>query len=147
MKKVIRMDKKIGIIIGIIAVVIVAVIGIAFISGGTTATVGNETFNIPNGFSEVNSTNKTNGVGKVFQNENNETILILIIPLSDQQLNMHPNNGEVNKTVNGISGLYSTQRFTSGVYAGSYFTFRYVHDHNGIRVLASDEGLIEQVVK
>ena len=141
------MDKKImGLVGGIAAVFLVLVVAAVLTTGGSQVTIVNETFNIPQGFSEVDPSNSSvvavyarNTESKYFMNDANETIIIQVYQSSEVLNDVPVMPGEVNKTMGGINGLYKID--------DEDHVFRYPHGTHGITITAPSDELIEQVLR
>lgn len=141
------MDKKIGLIIGIVAVMVVAIAAVAAVpqTNSSTAnettgnvTIGNETFHIPDGFKEINSTNSHNYASKEFQ-KGKDSITISVGP-RDINSTILKQSGTVNRTISEIDGLY--YKFSDDTHF-----FGYKSGENLILIVSSDDSLIEQVLQ
>lgn len=130
--------KIIGLILGIAAVLIVAAVSMGAISADNPneVTVGNETFHIPDGFREVNSSEINGTLIKFFKNDSGAEISISVTKLPGRISNISLNNGDVRRTIAGIDGVYCEENHT----------FKFSHENNLIFVMAPDENMFEGII-
>ena len=135
------MNKKImGLTLGIVAVMLVAVFAIGAISASnpTEVSVGDQKFHIPDGYKETNSTDLNGTLVKTFTAGNGSVIVINVFKSPGKVSSLPAMGDEVNKTIAGISGLYD----------GKTHTFRYVKDSVYIICISSpDEATLETIIK
>ena len=94
----------------LLLVVAVASIGVVFAS---SQEVGQRTFNVPDGFNEVNSSESHSAIGttynKLFKNDKGEIINLTVLVCDEGMhfTSFNPSDpGSENKTINGIDGFY-----------------------------------------
>jgi hypothetical protein len=133
---------KCGKLISILIVVCVAITFLGVVSAAEI-TIADEKFNIPDGFKENpggnNPGSSSNGITtykKEFENSNGDLFIIQVDILDDGEFMLTPNNGDVNKKINGIDGLYNDQ----------LKVFTYVDDGKLITISVSDEGLLKDIL-
>ena len=132
------MDKKIALILGIAAVLIVAAAALGAVSAkATDVNMLNDTFHIPDGFRQVNYTEDSGGdlAEGYYMNDSNATIHIKVYSKAASNLNKNP--GDAEKVIAGISGIYNENQHC----------FRFGTQRNIVNITVSDDALIEQIIK
>ena len=131
--------KIIGLILGIAAVLIVAALSMGAISADNPneVTVGDETFHIPDGFRETNSSENNGTLTKHFKNDTGAVIVINVFKAPGRVSNLPLTDGEVSRTIAGIDGNYNEQ----------LHMFKYSHENNVIVIIAPDEAMLESIIK
>lgn len=131
--------KIIGLILGITTVLFVAAVTMSAIAADNPQEVKieNETFHIPDGYKEANSSEMGGTIAKVFKNDKNDIIVINVGHLEGNVVSISPSNGEVEKEISGIKGNYNE--------TGHMFT--YLHDGKLISISGPDEKVIAEIIK
>lgn len=133
------MNKKIiGLILGIAAVLFVAAFTMGTISADNPqeVKVGDMTFHLPDGYKEINSTDKDN-TKAVTYSKDNKTIFISVTTTEGKISSISLRDGEVEKEFAGKKGGYNPEKHT----------FKYADGHHMIIIKAPEENMIADIIK
>ena len=133
------MNKKIiGLILGIAAVLFVAAFTMGAISADNPqeVKVGDMTFHLPDGYKEVNSTEKDN-TKAVTYSKDNKTIFISVTTTEGKISSISLRDGEVEKEFARKKGGYNAEKHT----------FKYADGHHMIIIKAPEENMIADIIK
>ena len=126
----------------ILIVICVAITCLGVVSSAEI-TIGDEKFNLPDGFKEVpgdnttENTSDTNIYIKFFENSKGDSIIIQVdAPKDGSKFILTKNPGDENKTINGIDGLYNKD----------IKVFTYEHNGKLITVSVTNENLLKDVL-
>lgn len=132
-------------IFGVLVIILVAVTFLGVVSAAEV-TVGDQSFNLPDGFKE-NTTAAKEKMGssgsktyvKSFVNDEGKTVTINVIvaPEGTKKVSIDPQPGYVNKTINGVTGNYN----------GDVYRFEYLNGTTQILIAANGDSLIEGFIK
>lgn len=128
-------------IVTVLAIVLVAITFLG-VASAAEVTIGDEKFNIPDGFEEdaegsedIKDSTGTTYI-KCYKNDQDDAIIINVVTVDDGSLTLEKLPGFKDASFNGIDGLFNKNTTE----------FEYVHDGKQIFVSAHDEDLLKEVL-
>ena len=135
-------------VLSLFLIVAVASVGMVF---AASQDIGDRSFNVPDGFNEVNSSNAQSNLGtfynKVFQNSKGDIINITVLVCNDGMAFTYikpTDPGSVNKTINGAEGFFWDNSPTAHKPA---FTFAENNNQRLVSISATNANDIEACLK